>query len=97
MQEYAMGFIETYGYAAAVMAADASLKAAAVRIVRIESTIGSGGSLGVTVFLSGEVAAIKAALEAGCNAAEKIGRVVASNVIANLDHRVRQGMYHNRI
>ena len=97
MQENAMGFIETFGYGTAVMAADAALKAAAVEILRIENTIGSGGSLGVTIFLRGEVAAVKAAIETGKQAAQEVGKVVASNVIANLDNKVRQGMYHNKI
>ncbi len=92
-----MGFIETFGYGTAVMAADAALKAATVSILRIENTIGSGGSLGVTIFLQGEVAAVKAAIEAGTGAAEEVGTVVASNVIPNLDNKVRQGMYHNMI
>lgn len=97
MQGNAMGFIETFGYGTAVMAADAALKAAAVEILRIENTIGGGGSLGVTVFLRGEVAAVRAALDAGKQAAEEVGRVVAGNVIPNLDDKVRKGMYHNKI
>lgn len=97
MQKNAMGFIETFGYGTAVMAADAALKAAAVEILRIENTIGSGGSLGVTIFLRGEVAAVKAAIEAGKHAAQEVGKVVASNVIPNLDNKVRRGMYHNKI
>ena len=97
MQGNAMGFIETFGYGTAVMAADAALKAAAVEILRIENPIGSGGSLGVTVFLRGEVAAVRAALDAGKQAAEEVGRVVAGNVIPNLDDKVRKGMYHNKI
>ena len=97
MQGNAMGFIETFGYGTAVMAADAALKAAAVEILRIENTIGRGGSLGVTVFLRGEVAAVRAALDAGKQAAEEVGRVVAGNVIPNLDDKVRKGMYHNKI
>lgn len=92
-----MGFIETFGYGTALMAADAALKAAAVEILRIENTIGSGGSLGVTIFLRGEVAAVKAAVEAGTNAAIGVGKVVSSNVIPNLDNKVRAGMYHNKI
>ncbi len=97
MQENAMGFIETFGYGTAIMAADAALKAAAVEILRIENTIGSGGSLGVTIFLGGEVAAVKAAIEAGTQGAQEVGKVVASNVIPNLDSKVRKGMYHNNI
>lgn len=97
MKYSAMGFIETFGYGTAIQAADAALKAADVTILRIEATIGSGGSLGVTVFLGGEVAAVQSAVEAGCEAAERVGRVVASNVIPNLDAKVRSGMYHNAI
>lgn len=97
MTDNAMGFIETFGYGAAIAAADAALKAAAVNILRIESTIGSGGSLGVTVFLRGEVAAVKASVEAGVDAVNRIGKVVSSNVIPNLDQKVHKGMYHGRL
>lgn len=97
MKSTAMGFIETFGYGTALQAADAALKAANVQILRIEPVIGSGGSLGVTVFLGGDVAAIRAAVDAGTEAAGRIGKVVASNVIPNLDVKVRKGMYHNKI
>ena len=97
MKSTAMGFIETFGYGTALQAADAALKTANVKILRIEPVIGSGGSLGVTVFLGGDVAAIKAAVDAGTEAAGRIGKVVASNVIPNLDTKVRVGMYHNNI
>lgn len=97
MKSTAMGFIETFGYGTALQAADAALKAANVQILRIEPVIGSGGSLGVTVFLGGDVAAIRAAVDAGTEAAGRIGKVVASNVIPNLDAKVRVGMYHNKI
>ena len=47
--------------------------------------------------MRGEVAAVRAALDAGKQAAEEVGRVVAGNVIPNLDDKVRKGMYHNKI
>lgn len=97
MSSSAMGFIETFGYGTAIAAADAALKSAAVRIVKIEPTIGSGGSLGVTVFLRGEVAAVKASVEAGVDAANRIGKVVSHNVIPNLDSKVNMGMYHGKL
>ncbi len=97
MNNSAIGLIETFGYGTAIAAADAALKAAAVHMVRIEPTIGSGGSLSVTIFLKGEVAAVKAAVEAGSEAADRIGRVVAVNVIPNMDSRVYSGMYHGKL
>jgi microcompartment protein CcmL/EutN len=97
MSSSAMGFIETFGYGTAIAAADAALKSATVSIVKIEPTIGSGGSLGVTVFLRGEVAAVKASVEAGVEAASRIGKVVSSNVIPNLDPKVHMGMYHGKL
>lgn len=97
MRNCAMGFIETFGYGTAIAAADAALKAASVHLLRIEPTIGSGGSLGVTIFLKGEVAAVKAAVEAGNEAAGRIGRVVSVNVIPNMDAKVHAGMYHGKL
>lgn len=97
MKQGAMGFIETFGYGTAIAAADAALKAALVHIIRIEATIGSGGSLGVTVFLKGEVAAVKAAVEAGNAAACRVGKVVSTNVIPNMDTKVYEGMYHGKL
>lgn len=77
----ALGLIETVGYSTAVSAADAAVKAADVEIVGIEKVIGVDGYLGVTINLSGDVAAVKSAVEAGCNAAERVGKVISSHVI----------------
>lgn len=93
----AIGFIETFGYGTAIIVADAALKAAAVSILRIEATIGSGGSLGVTVYVKGEVAAVQAAVDAGCAQGSKDGRIVAFNVIPNMDKKVYSGMFHNKL
>jgi ethanolamine utilization protein EutM len=69
--------IETKGLVSQFEATDAMLKAANVELVGWEK-IGSGH---VTVFIRGEVAAVKAAVEAGATAATSIGEVVAVHVI----------------
>ncbi|MBI5879874.1 MAG: BMC domain-containing protein [Chloroflexi bacterium] len=74
----ALGMIETKGFAAMVEAADAMVKAAKVDLVGYEK-IGGGY---VTAIVRGDVAAVKAALEAGAKSAEKIGEVVSVHVIA---------------
>ncbi len=74
----ALGMIETKGFAAMVEAADAMVKAAKVELIGYEK-IGGGY---VTAVVRGDVAAVKAALEAGAKSAEKIGEVVSVHVIA---------------
>jgi ethanolamine utilization protein EutM len=74
----ALGMIETKGFAAVVEAADAMVKAAKVELVNYEK-IGGGY---VTAIVRGDVAACKAAVEAGTRAAEKVGEVVSAHVIA---------------
>jgi ethanolamine utilization protein EutM len=69
--------IETKGLVAQFEATDAMLKAANVELVGWEK-VGSGY---VSVFVRGEVAAVKAAVEAGATAASAIGEVVAVHVI----------------
>lgn len=73
----ALGMIETKSFAALVEAADAMVKAARVELVSYEKT---GGGL-VTVVVRGDVAAVKAATDAGARAAEKIGEMVSVHVI----------------
>ena len=73
----ALGMIETRGFAAMVEASDAMVKAARVELVGYEKT---GGGY-VTAIVRGDVAAVKAAVEAGVRGAEKIGEVVAVHVI----------------
>ncbi len=73
----ALGMIETRGFAAMVEAADAMVKAAKVELVSYEK-IGGGY---VTAVVRGDVAAVKAALEAGARGAEKVGEVVSVHVI----------------
>ena len=77
MAGMALGILETKGLVAQFEATDAMLKAANVDLIGWEK-IGSGN---VTVFVRGEVAAVKAAVEAGATAATTIGEVVAVHVI----------------
>ncbi len=73
----ALGMIETKGLVGLVEASDAMIKAANVKLVAYEK-IGGGY---VTVLVRGDVAAVKAATDAGAAAANKIGELVAVHVI----------------
>ncbi len=73
----ALGMIETRGFSAMVEAADAMVKAAKVELVGFEK-IGGGY---VTAIVRGDVAACRAAVEAGSRAAEKVGEIVSTHVI----------------
>lgn len=74
----AIGMIETKGFTGSVEATDAMVKAANVTVGR---TIPIGGGL-ITVIARGDVASVKAAVDAGSKAAAKVGELVASHVIA---------------
>jgi len=73
----ALGMIETKGFVGMVEAADAMVKAAKVELVGYEK-IGGGY---VTAVVRGDVAAVKAATEAGARAAERVGELVSVHVI----------------
>ena len=73
----ALGMIETRGLVAAIEAADAMVKAANVTLIGTEK-IGSGL---VSVMIRGDVGAVKAAAEAGSNAAQNLGEIIAVHVI----------------
>ena len=75
--EEALGLIETRGFVAMVEASDAMVKAAKVRLVGYEK-IGGGY---VTTVVRGDVAAVRAATEAGSTAAAKVGEVISVHVI----------------
>lgn len=77
MAQEAIGLIETKGLCALLEAADAALKAASVTMTGYEA-VGSGF---VTAFFKGDVAAVKAAVDAGAEAASKVGEIVAVQVI----------------
>ena len=78
MAQMAIGMIETHGLAPLVQGADAALKAADVTFKGWKK-VGSGLC---TVFLAGDVAAVKAAVDAGAVAARAVGEVVSVHVIA---------------
>jgi BMC domain-containing protein len=77
MPEMALGMIETRGFVGATEATDAMVKAAAVTILKKEYA--EGGL--VTILVEGDVAAVKAATDAGAVAAAKVGELVAVHVI----------------
>ena len=74
----AIGMIETRGYVGLVEASDAMVKAANVKLVK---SIPIGGAL-ITTVVTGDVGSVKAAVEAGKEAASRVGNLVASHVIA---------------
>lgn len=73
----ALGMIETKGLVSLIEAADAMLKSANVRLVGYEK-VGRGY---VTGFVRGDVAAVKAAADAGAAAAAKVGEVISVHII----------------
>lgn len=80
----ALGLIEVNGYLAAVEAADSALKAAGVTLIGLEKV-----NAAITVVkLTGDVAAVKAAVDAGTAAAEALGRLRTSHVIPRLDEQL---------
>lgn len=72
-----LGMIETKGFAAMVEASDAMVKAAKVELVGFEK-IGGGY---VTAIVRGDVAAVKAAVDAGVQAAQKVGEIISTHII----------------
>ena len=74
----ALGMIETRSFPAVVEAADAMVKAAKVELVKYEKT---GGGY-TTAVIRGDVAAVKAACDAGRAAATRVGEVVSVHIIA---------------
>ncbi len=74
----ALGMIECRSFPAMVEAADAMVKAAKVELVSYEKT---GGGY-ITAVIRGDVAAVKAACEAGQAGAAKVGEIVAVHIIA---------------
>src|SRR5256884_7116917 len=73
----ALGLIETKGLVSVIEASDAMLKSANVTLIGWQK-IGSGL---VTAFVVGDVAAVKAAVDAGAAAAGRVGEVVGVQVI----------------
>lgn len=73
----ALGLVETIGLVPALEAADKMLKAANVELISYENI----GSTLVTIMVKGDVGAVKAAVEAGAEAARAIGKLTAHNVM----------------
>lgn len=73
----ALGMVETKGFIGAVEAADAMVKAANVVLIGQER-IGAGY---VTVLVRGDVGAVKAAVDAGGAAAQRVGELISTHVI----------------
>lgn len=78
------GFIETRGLVAAIEAADAMVKAANVTLSGKKMICGGL----VTVVIEGDVGAVKAAVDAGAAAAQKVGELVSVHVIARPDAEI---------
>ena len=87
--EYALGMIETHGHTAAIEALDAASKASNI-ILPSMVHVGSGR---IAVSFFGDVSAVKVAVDCGVAAAEKVGKVLGSNVIARLDKQVLDTLF----
>ncbi len=74
----AIGMIETKGYTGNVEATDAMAKAANVQLI---NQIQIGGAF-LTVLVKGDVGSVKAAVDAGADAAGRVGELVSAHVIA---------------
>jgi microcompartment protein CcmL/EutN len=76
---FALGFIETQGYTAVFEAIDTAIKTAAVEVVAREKL---GGGF-ITVVIKGDVAAVRAAIDAGKAKVDGLGKIIAAHVIPN--------------
>lgn len=88
----ALGLVETRGLTAAVEAADAMVKAANVRLLSYKTI---GGGL-VCVMVRGDVGAVKAAIEAGAAAAQRVGELMAAHIIPRPDPGIEQMIAERR-
>ena len=86
MSMEALGMVETRGLVASIEAADAMVKAANVVLIGKEY-IGAGY---VTVFVRGDVGAVKAATDAGASAARRVGELISVHVIPRPHGEVEQ-------
>lgn len=77
MEKQALGIVETRGLLTSIEAADAMAKAANVELVGKEKV---GGGI-VTIMCRGDVGAVKAAVEAGADAASRVGELLGTHVI----------------
>ncbi len=84
----AIGMVETIGYAGLIEASDAMCKAANVELVK-QIQIGGGY---VTTIVQGDVGSVKAAVDAGAEAANRVGELVSAHVIPR-PHEGLKGIY----
>lgn len=91
MDEKALGLVETKGLVGAIEAADVMLKTAAVQLIGIENTIAAL----LTVKIVGDIGAVKAAVDAGASAAEKIGELISCHVIPR-PHEDMESIIYNQ-
>lgn len=84
MRESTLGFLETYGFIGAIEGIDVALKSADVKLVSCEF-VTSGI---VTIVITGDVASVKASIEAACTAIERVGTLRNAHVISRADDEV---------
>lgn len=87
--QFALGLIETKGLIGAIEAADAMVKAANVKLVSKEKITAAL----VTVKIVGEVAAVKAAVDAGAAAAQRVSQLISAHVIPRPDDQLEDVIY----
>jgi len=89
----ALGLIEVVGYPTAITAADSALKSADVHLTEI-TKVGSGI---MTVQLTGDVAAIRSAVDAGGEEAKRIGVLRSTHVIPRYDTQLMNGIIKTEV
>ncbi|MCU7495562.1 MAG: BMC domain-containing protein [Ignavibacteria bacterium] len=89
--QQALGLIETKGLVGAIEAADAMAKAADVTIIKKEKITAAL----VTIHITGEVAAVRSALDAGAAAAQRVGQLVSVHIIPRPDDQLESIIYDN--
>ena len=89
-ERIALGMIETRGLIGSIEAADAMVKAADVMLI---GKVHVGGGL-VTVMVRGEVGAVKAAVDAGAAAAQRVGNLISQHVIPRPHNEVEGILPH---
>ena len=92
MLEYALGLVETRGLIGAIEAADAMMKAADVELIGRERA--DAGLM--TIKIKGDVAAVRAAVDAGAAAAQRVGELVSVHVIPRPDSGTEILIYPDR-
>ncbi|MBX9974867.1 BMC domain-containing protein [Cytobacillus firmus] len=88
----ALGMIETRGLIGSIEAADAMLKAADVTLVKQEKV----DAALVTVLVQGDVSAVQAAVDAGKEAAARVGELVSAHVIPHPDEDIKKALLDDR-